>query len=62
MKDSRHFVRTVRGEKIRTEEKLVSFDVKSLFTNVPVEESIMIIRRRLQQDKTRRGLQQCTTS
>ena len=51
VKDSRHFVRIVRGE-IRTEEKLVSFDVESLFTNVPVEESIMIIRGRLQQDTT----------
>ena len=30
----------------------MSFDVESLFTNVPVEESITIIKRRLQQDST----------
>ena len=42
----------VRGDTIRTEEKLVSYDVESLFTNITVEESIMIIRRYLQQDTT----------
>ena len=52
VKDSRHFVRMVRGDTIRTEEKLVSYDVESLFTNITVEESIMIIRRYLQQDTT----------
>ena len=50
VKNSRHFVEIVRGETIDSEEKLVSFDVESLFTNVPVEESITIIKRRLQED------------
>ena len=52
VKNSRHFVQMVKGEKIDPEEKLVSFDVESLFTNVPVEESIEIIKRRLREDMT----------
>ena len=43
--ESRHFVKMVRGERFTAEVKLVSFDVESLFTNVPVDESIMIIKR-----------------
>ena len=34
-----------------TSEKLVSFDVESLFTNIPVKETLIIIKNRLQQDK-----------
>ena len=52
MLNSHHFVQMVKGEKIGPEEKLVSFDVESLFANVPVKESIAIIKRRLQQDTT----------
>ena len=52
MKNSHHFVQMVRREQIEPEETLVSFDVESLFTNVPVEESIAIIKRRLPEDTT----------
>ena len=47
-----HFIQMVKGERIEPEEKLVSFDVESLFTNVPVEEFITIIKGRLQHDIT----------
>ena len=35
---------------MNTEDKLISFDVKSLFTKVPIDLSLQIIRRRLAQD------------
>eukprot|EP00745_Piridium_sociabile_P039856 TRINITY_DN7522_c0_g1_i16.p2 TRINITY_DN7522_c0_g1~~TRINITY_DN7522_c0_g1_i16.p2 ORF type:complete len:139 (-),score=21.82 TRINITY_DN7522_c0_g1_i16:574-990(-) len=34
------------------EERLVSYDVTALFTSVPVEESLQIIRKRLEEDAT----------
>ena len=45
MKDSEHFVRFVRDEVVEDDEIMVSFDVKSLFTNVPVDESVKVIHR-----------------
>ena len=40
----------IRGMDVNTEDKLISFDVKSLFTKVPIDLSLQIIRRRLAQD------------
>ena len=37
--------------RIEVDEVLVSFDVSSLFTNVPVDEAVQVIRDRLQQDE-----------
>ena len=37
--------------RIGVDEVLVSFDVSSLFTNVPVDEAVQVIRDRLQQDE-----------
>ena len=41
--DPLKFVEEVRGEKVDAEEILVSYDVTSLFTNVPVDETIKIL-------------------
>ena len=41
--DPLKFVEEVRGEKVYAEEILVSYDVTSLFTNVPVDETIKIL-------------------
>ena len=41
--DPSKFVEEVRGEKVDAEEILVSYDVTSLFTNVPVDETIKIL-------------------
>ena len=37
---------------VKSDEVLVSFDVSSLFTNVPVDEAISFIHRRLGKDRT----------
>ena len=41
--DPLKFVEEVRGEKVDADEILVSYDVTSLFTNVPVDETIKIL-------------------
>ena len=50
MKNSRHFVEEIKDEIIREDEVMVSFDVKSLFTNVPLDEALQVIQDRLNQD------------
>ena len=51
VKNSRHFVQVMADLRIKVDEVLVSFDVSSLFTNVPVDEAVQVIRDRLQQDE-----------
>ena len=47
-----HFVEAMRGIKVQDDEVMASYDVLSLFTNVPVDESVHIIRSKLQDDET----------
>ena len=47
-----NFVDVVRGIKVQDDEVMASFDVTSLFTYVPVDESVHIIRNKLQDDET----------
>ena len=47
VRNSHDFVEKIRGMDVNTEDKLISFDVKSLFTKVPIDLSLQIIRRRL---------------
>ena len=42
MKNTEDLIGKMRGVELRDDEVLVSYDVKSLFTNVPVNESIAI--------------------
>ena len=51
VKNSRHFVQVMADLRIEEDETLVSFDVSSLFTNVPVDEAVRVIRDRLRQDE-----------
>ena len=50
--NSRHFIEKINNINIGPTDLLVSFDVESLFTNVPVTEACDIIKTRLQQDTT----------
>lgn len=52
VKDSRHFKQIMTEEKLEPEELLVSFDVTSLFTNIPVDEAVEVTRMLLQGDET----------
>ena len=43
VKNSRHFLEAVKGVRVTEDELLVSFDVSSLFTNVPIDEAVQVI-------------------
>ena len=47
IKNSKSLIKTLKKQKIPPEYQMVSFDVVSLFTNVPLEETINIIIKRI---------------
>ena len=53
-----HFVEMMREEKLGPEEMLVSFNVSSLFTNVPNQEAVQVIKKKLKEDQS---LPSCTS-
>ena len=50
IKDSNHFVEFIKERKVEKDEILVSFDVVSLFTKVPILDSIEIIKRKVNEE------------
>ena len=48
--NSAHFVSTINGERVLESEIMVSFDVESLFTNVPIEDAVQAALRKLEAD------------
>ena len=52
VKNSCHFSEFVRGKTLKAYQVLVSFDVVSLFTNIPVDLAIKVATKRLRQDAT----------
>ena len=47
VKNTKNFVDNIKKENIQKDYKMVSFDVKSLFTNVPLDRTISIILKRI---------------
>ena len=52
LKNIQHFIQQLQGKKLEPGDVTTSFDVKALFTSVPVKTSIQIVKQRLQQDNT----------
>jgi hypothetical protein len=52
VKNSGHFVQLLKSVNLQSSETLVSFDIVSLFTNVPGNEALQIIRNKLHNDDT----------
>ena len=50
--NSAHFASVINSEKIQDHEIMVSFDVESLFTNVPIEGAVQAALRKLESDPT----------
>jgi hypothetical protein len=50
VKNSDHFVQLLKAANPRSQDTLVNFDVVSLFTNVPVDETLQIIENKLHND------------
>ena len=42
MKKSRHFAEMMREVKLSEDKLMVSFDAKSVFTNVPIDEALEV--------------------
>ena len=52
MKNSKHFLEALQDVRVAEDELLVSFDVSSLFTTVPINEAVQVIQHKLEQDDT----------
>ena len=48
--NSKHFAETMRDVTLGEDELLVSFNVSSLFTNVPIGEAVQVIQAKLRED------------
>ena len=52
LKNTQHFIQQLQGKRLEPGDIITSYDVKALFTSVPVQPSIHIVQQRLQQDST----------
>ena len=52
LKNTQHFIQQIQGKSLQPGDSITSFDVKALFTSVPVQSAIQIVNNRLQQDNT----------
>jgi hypothetical protein len=44
IKDSNEFIKIIKNEKVRPQDTLINFDVVSLFTKIPLDEAIQIVK------------------
>ena len=58
VRNNMDFIQSIEGIQLRPEECMMSFDVESLFTSVPIQPAISIIKKLLEEDK---NLHQRTT-
>ena len=52
VRNTKDFIHSIEGIQLSADECMMSFDVESLFTSVPVEPSIQIIKKLLEEDKS----------
>ena len=52
LKNTQHFIQQIQGKSLQPGDSITFFDVKALFTSVPVQPAIQIVNNRLQQDNT----------
>ena len=52
VQNNRDFLQSIEGIQLNPDEEMMSFDVESLFTSVPVDPSIDIIKKLLEEDRT----------
>jgi len=52
VKNSQEFAKVITDKTVQPDEKLVSYDVSALFTSVPVDKALEVIRERLVNDTT----------
>ena len=52
LKNTHHFVQQIQNKKLEPGEVMTLFDVKALFTSLPVVPSMQIVKQRLSQDNT----------
>ena len=52
VKNNMDFIQSIEGIQLKSDECMMSFDVESLFTSVPIEPSIEIIKKLLEDDKS----------
>ena len=54
--NSEEFIQKIGSQSLAPEEKLVSFDMCSLFTSIPVTEAVEDVKKKLEEDKHKSGL------
>ena len=51
VKNTKEFIQSIKGIKLKTDECLVSYDVEALFTSVPMQPAITITKKKLEEDR-----------